>query len=89
MLFFQRLFHTFWDLALCLWAVIFSLFLALQKRKRLFCYAVPLAVIASILLGTPVWAEFRYAFGVFLTVPFIIAITFIPEKETQNELQNN
>lgn len=35
-----------------------------------------LSVIATLLIATPVYSEFRYAYSVFCTLPFLLAMTF-------------
>lgn len=48
---------------------------ALKKRKE-FLLAIPLLVLAvGLWLGTPIYAEFRYAYPFFLAVPFLSVIT--------------
>ena len=44
-----------------------------QKQKILVFFPV-LAIVASLMIATPVFAEFRYAYAVVVTVPFFIAI---------------
>ena len=39
--------------------------------------AIPvLAIIVSLLISTPVYAEFRYAYSVFCSLPFVIFAVF-------------
>ena len=47
----------------------------LKKRKE-FLLAIPILVlVVGLWLGTPVYAEFRYAYPVILTLPFLLAVT--------------
>lgn len=58
-----------WITALC------CLFNAMLRRKE-WVLSVPLLVIVlGLCLGTPVYASFRYAYPVFVCVPFILGIT--------------
>lgn len=43
-----------------------------------------LAVILSLLIATPVFAEFRYAYSIFCGVPFIVAILFSSPKNEES-----
>lgn len=54
---------------------------ALQKRRS-FLPAIPiLVVVAGLWFGTPVFAEFRYAYPVFVTMPWLLTMTvFVPEE---------
>lgn len=60
-----------WLLLLCLYAAI-----AQKKRARMFLPVPALSVIATLLIATPVYSEFRYAYSVFCTLPFLLAMTF-------------
>ena len=56
---------------------------ALNRRKKretaLLCL-LPMILIIGLCLGSPVFAEFRYAYPVFLTAPLIVGLTcFTPE----------
>lgn len=64
-----------WLLLLCLYVGI-----AQKKRARIFLPLPLLAVIATLLIATPVYAEFRYAYSVFCTLPFLLAMTFGESK---------
>ena len=44
-----------------------------QKQKILAFFPV-LAIIASLMIATPVFAEFRYAYSVVVTLPFLIIV---------------
>lgn len=56
------------------WLVIGCLYVALIRRDRILAFlTVPILVtVATLLVGTPVFAEFRYVYCVFCTLPFLI-----------------
>ena len=63
-----------WITALC------CLFNAMRRRKE-WILSVPLLVIVlGLCLGTPVYASFRYAYPVFVCLPFILGITMYSSK---------
>ena len=66
--------HT-WALAAC------AVTTASQKRKE-FVLTLPIAVlIVGLWLGTPVYAEFRYAYPMILSMPMILTATLYGQKE--------
>ena len=60
------------------WLVLFSTYRALSRRDFIaFFMSVPhLMIILSLLVATPVFSEFRYAYPVFCSIPFIILVSF-------------
>lgn len=59
------------------WLFLAALYLGLRKKDRVAIFLpVPvLAVIATLLIATPVYAEFRYAYSLFCVLPFLLAVT--------------
>lgn len=66
--------QLFLSIGLYVWGIIFSTYMAIIKRKRVELFvAIPfLAVILSLLIATPVYAEFRYAYAIFCGMPFLL-----------------
>ncbi len=59
---------------------------AANKRWRAACLAVvPLSVILTLLLGAPVFSEFRYAYPVFTTLPIVLASAFCRDPSAGQE----
>lgn len=60
------------------WVCVFTLGLAfLNQRKKMLLVFIPIiGVILTILMATPIWAEFRYAYSVFATVPLFCTLPF-------------
>lgn len=68
------------------WLMVFAAYSAWVKRDWLALYLTvfPFAVILTLLVATPVFAEFRYVYSVVCTVPVILTVSFWPkarEKE--------
>lgn len=58
------------------WLLFLCLIVNGMKGRREYLLAVPCAVIvAGLWFGTPVFSEFRYAYPVFVTVPFLLCTT--------------
>lgn len=64
------------SIGLQVWIVGFCCFAnALRKRKEYLLSVPALIIIAGLMIGTPVYAEFRYAYPVFMSCPFIVCAT--------------
>ncbi len=73
----MTLLQPLYSIGLHVWALFACFFLNLWKKREEFALAVPILVlIVGLWLGTPVYAEFRYAYPLFLTMPVILAATF-------------
>lgn len=78
---FQELFNKVWSLGLNTWVMLFGLaYLAWQKRNAI-CYVPFIMLLLSLLLATPVYNEFRYAYGLFAAFPLLFGFTFGPAEE--------
>lgn len=80
------LLRSFLCTGLYTWALIFAIYSALVKRSReaLFLSAFPAAVILTLLVATPVYAEFRYIYSVTCAMPMILTASFRIGTKTNN-----
>ena len=71
------------------WCIIICLYVSvIRKDKVLALAAIPsLMVMASLLVATPVFSEFRYAYSVFCTMPVIGVLAYMGNKSV-TEAQN-
>ncbi|MBR3149069.1 MAG: hypothetical protein IKF64_02780 [Eubacterium sp.] len=74
-----------WCIGAYSWVMILSFMMSIQRRmkNRLVVYAVPLAVLASLMLATPVFAEFRYAYSLVLCAPLFCILPFSEKQKTK------
>lgn len=64
------------SIGLHVWILAACCFVNLLKKREEAVLSVPsLAIILGLLIGTPVYAEFRYAYTVFLSCPVILSVT--------------
>lgn len=78
---FQDFYNKVWSLGLNTWVMLFGLaFLAWQRRNAM-CYVPYIMLLLSLLLATPVYNEFRYAYGLFAAFPLLFGYTFGPSDE--------
>lgn len=72
------------------WLILLAVFIGYRKKDKLVVFlTVPcLAIIFTLLIGTPVYAEFRYAYALFCCLPFLAVIAFCnaPAKLKSDEL---
>lgn len=73
--------QPFYSIGFHVWMLLYCLVVNAMNKRREFLLAVPIAVIVfGLWIGTPVFAEFRYAYPVFLTVPVILCATVYGEQ---------
>lgn len=85
---FRELYHRyyflglFWSIGAAVWAAVFMMGCAFSKQKlRMVLLYFPVAgVWATLMLAAPVFAEFRYAYSIFVTVPLLCAIPFVSHE---------
>jgi len=73
--------EPFESIGLHVWLV-FILFVVnwLKGRREMLLSVLPLAIVATLLIATPVYSAFRYAYPVFTTYPFILAVSICKPK---------
>ncbi len=71
------------SIGLYVWALVACCVTNVLKKRQEFLLTIPILVlIAGLWLGTPVFAEFRYAYPLILTLPTILSLTvWSPEKK--------
>lgn len=75
-------FQLFLSIGVYVWIVLFLCFICIVRRDRIGVFmSIPiLAIIFSLIISTPVYSEFRYAYSAFCSVPFLIVVAFIKNK---------
>lgn len=73
---FQAFYNKVWSLGGNTWLLLFGLAVALYRRRRAFGYVPCLMLLGSLFLATPVYNEFRYAYGIFVALPLLLAYSF-------------
>lgn len=73
---FQTLYNKVWSLGANTWLLLLGLVYSLYRRQNVLVYVPCLMLLGSLLLATPVYNEFRYAYGVFAALPFLLAYSF-------------
>lgn len=78
---FQALYNRVWSLGANTWLLLLGLAYSLYRRQNALVYVPCLMLLGSLLLATPVYNEFRYAYGVFVALPFLFSYSF---KQREN-----
>ena len=79
------LFEPIQSIGFNVWILSMLCFLNLVHNRREFLLTVPvLAVVFTLWLTTPVFSEFRYAYCVFTTLPFILPVSFYKKPGEEN-----
>lgn len=69
-------FHPFQSIGLNIWILSFLCFLNMAWGRKEFLLTMPIvAVVFTLWLTTPVFSEFRYAYSVFTSIPFILPVS--------------
>ncbi len=91
---FQDYFDEFYDLeilqplhsvGLHVW-IVFGAFVVcvIKKRPEMLLCIVPLMIVGTLLVATPVYCEFRYAYSIFTSLPFL-AVVCLSAQNTSSE----
>lgn len=77
---FQTVFNRVWSLGMNTWLLLFAFACALYRRRKAYVFLPCIMLLVSLFLATPVYNEFRYAYGVFAALPFLLGICFGKEE---------
>ncbi len=77
---FQDLYNKVWSLGLNTWLMVFGMAYMAYNRKNGMIYVPFVMLLVTLLLATPVYNEFRYAYGVFAAFPLLFAYSFGGEE---------
>ncbi len=81
---FQEFYNKVWSLGMNTWLLLAAFACALYRRRNAFAFVPCVMLLGSLLLATPVYNEFRYAYGVFVALPLLFSLSFGKETE-ENE----
>ncbi len=78
---FLDLYNRVWSLGLNTWLMVFCLAYALYRGKDAMIFVPFVMLLVTLFLATPVYNEFRYAYGLFAAFPMLFHLTFGGEQE--------
>ena len=82
---FQDLYNKVWSLGLNTWLMVFGIAYMAYQRRNVMAYVPFIMLLVTLLLATPVYNEFRYAYGLFAAFPILFAYSFGGEMERTDE----
>lgn len=73
----------FWSIGMATWGILFTAgAVFLRKQKSYLLIFVPvIGVLFTLMIATPVFAEFRYAYSFFTTLPLLFTLPFCNEEK--------
>ena len=77
---FLDLYNRVWSLGLNTWLMVFCLAYMAYQRKNALIFAPFVMLLVTLLLATPVYNEFRYAYGLFAAFPILFHFAFGGER---------
>lgn len=77
---FQRCYNKVWSLGMNTWLLLAAFACALYRRRDALVFVPCVMLLGSLFLATPVYNEFRYAYGVFVALPFMFSVCFGREE---------
>lgn len=73
---FLELYNKVWSLGLNTWLMVFCIAYTVFERRSIMIYVPFIMMFVTLLLATPVYNEFRYAYGLFAAFPFLFSYSF-------------
>lgn len=77
---FQRCYNKVWSLGMNTWLLLAAFACALYRRRKALAFVPCIMLLGSLFLASPVYNEFRYAYGVFAALPFLFSVSFGKEE---------
>ena len=68
----SNVYYLIWSPAMSTYTVLCGLYVAITKKKSVIAFIIPIALVLTLLMATPVACEFRYAYAVFLSAPVLL-----------------
>lgn len=73
---FQDFYNKVWSLGLNTWLMVFGIAYMLFDKRNMMIYVPFIMMLLTLLLAAPVYNEFRYAYGLFAALPFLLSYSF-------------
>lgn len=72
------------SIGLHVWLLVLCWYLNVRNKRIEWLLCIPgIVIILGLMLGTPVFAEFRYAYPIFTTLPFIAGVTLFSKSSSE------
>ena len=77
---FQDFYNKVWSLGLNTWLMVFGIAYMMYDKRNMMIYVPFIMMLVTLLLAAPVYNEFRYAYGLFTALPFLLSYSFGARK---------
>lgn len=84
----EDFYHKYFSIALSIWLTLFGTGYALMKKKNYLVYLPLLGIVITLLIATPVSAEFRYIYAIFLAIPMLLFGTICEVQQDGGQHKN-
>lgn len=77
----------FWSIGMATWGIIFTAGAVLIKKRKsdLLIFIPVIGVLFTLIIATPVFAEFRYAYSFFTTLPLLFTLPLCNEEKIRSQ----
>lgn len=82
---FLDLYNKIWSLGLNTWLMVFGIAYMVYNGRNVMIYVPFIMMLVTLLLATPVYNEFRYAYGLFAAFPVLFHYTFGADHITNRQ----
>lgn len=83
----ERLYHRYFSLALQIYTLVLCIIYSLKKREKILVYMPLVGIAVSLLIATPVSAEFRYVYSLFLALPLNFMFALVNNHNMNNNVR--
>lgn len=79
------IYNFIWSIGLCVWILFIAIILIFlsKNRKVLYTYVPVIGVWITMMVATPVYAEFRYVYSLFTSAPILLLIPYLKLEHKQ------
>lgn len=72
-----------WSCGFFTWTMLIAAAISVIKKQKtqLLIYVLPVGIIGTLLIATPVYCEFRYVYSIIITAPLYCIVPFVKSKE--------
>lgn len=80
-----------WSIGLCFWIILVFGMISFKKYKLkgIYPFIPVLGIWITMMIASPVYAEFRYVYCAYTTLPLLVLIPYLNIKETTKKYKNN
>lgn len=90
---YKKYYHLglFWSIGAMTWAIVFMMGASfIRRRKAILLVYLPITgILLTLMIATPVFSEFRYAYSVFTTVPLLCIIPFFNDNHLASDVNKD